>query len=223
MGLRLLPFRQYDEQDVVNMFALDSSVALDNTTQDGEGSNGVFVKITDGNLNQDTISYGTDSYLGKTDYSHVNGSMYPTVALTISGARAGELPLGITLNQTAKEDENGEKLLYNKTKKEELQAVLPGQSVPVATKGIFTISNSGFGGGLAQNFFTIGEGLTMHATLVGQITGASLTNTGGGHSSVEATASYQGKAFGKVLATGSRTSQGGITDQFAGDFVVVKI
>ena len=106
MGLRLLPFRQYDEQDVVNMFALNSSVALDNITQDGEGSNGVFVKITDGNITNDTITYGSDSYLGKTDYPHVNGTMYPTVDLTISGARDGDIPLGITLNQTAKEYEN---------------------------------------------------------------------------------------------------------------------
>ena len=97
MGLRLLPFRQYDEQDVVNMFALNSSVALDNITQDGEGSNGVFVKITDGNITNDTITYGSDSYLGKTDYPHVNGTMYPTVDLTISGARDGDIPLGITL------------------------------------------------------------------------------------------------------------------------------
>ena len=222
MGLRLLPFRQYDEQDVVNMFALNSSVALDNITQDGEGSNGVFVKITDGNITNDTITYGSDSYLGKTDYPHVNGTMYPTVDLTISGARDGDIPLGITLNQTAKEDENGEKLLYNKTKMEEAQAVLPGQAVPVATKGIFTISNSGFGGGLAVNHFTIGEGLVI-GTTVGQISGASITNTGGNHSTVQATDSFQGKVFGKVLATGIRTSQGGITDQFAGDFVVVQI
>ena len=105
---------------------------------------------------------------------------------------------------------------------EEAQSVLPGQAVPVATKGIFTISNSGFGGGLAVNHFTIGEGLVI-GTTVGQISGASITNTGGAHSSVQSTDSFQGKVFGKVLATGIRTSQGGITDQFAGDFVVVQI
>ena len=48
MALRLLPFRQYDEQDVVNLFALESGLALASTTGDGEGSNGVFVKVTNG-------------------------------------------------------------------------------------------------------------------------------------------------------------------------------
>ena len=43
MALRLLPFRQYDEQDVVNIYALESGVALDSTTGDSSGSNGVFV------------------------------------------------------------------------------------------------------------------------------------------------------------------------------------
>ena len=68
------------------------------------------------------------------------GDMYPTNSLLITGCsnETKGAVLGVTLNQTAKNDENGEKLLYNATKKRELQAVLPGQSVPVATKGIFT-------------------------------------------------------------------------------------
>ena len=43
MALRLLPFRQYDEQDVVNIFALTNGEVLESTTGDGAGSNGVFV------------------------------------------------------------------------------------------------------------------------------------------------------------------------------------
>ena len=138
MGLRLLPFRQYDENDVINMFALESNLALESTTGDGEGSNGVFVSVTTGDLVNDTISYTNDSYLGKTDYPFVGSDMYPSNPLTVSGTAVSLIPLGITLNQTAKNDENGEKLLYNAQKKEELQAVLPGQTVPIATKGIFT-------------------------------------------------------------------------------------
>ena len=143
MALRLLPFRQYDEQDVVNIFALQNADVLESTTTDGKGSNGVFVKVTDGNFNQDTVVYGTNAYLGKTDYPFVGGDMYPTNPLEVAAAGSGDAPLGLTLNQTAKTDENGEKLIYNATKKEELQAVLPGQSVPVATKGIFTIGING--------------------------------------------------------------------------------
>lgn len=206
MALRLLPFRQYDEQDVINLFALTDADVLESTTGDGNGSNGVFVKVSDGNFNQDVITYGSNSYLGKTDYPFVGGDMYPTNPLEVTPAASGDLPLGLTLNQTAKTDENGEKLLYNATKKEELQAVLPGQSVPVATKGIFTLAAEAFDG--AASLYTVGTGIKVSDNNEGKITGVAPTD---------------GSAFGTVIGTGSRSSQGGLTDQFAGEYIVVKI
>ena len=207
MALRLLPFRQYDEQDVVNLYALESTLALADTTVDDAGSNGVFVSISTGNFNAETITYGTDSYLGKSNYPFVGADMYPSNdALTIKAATNGSLPLGVTLNQTAKADENGEKLLYNTTKKEELQAVLPGQSVPVATKGIFTLADSAFDG--AASAYPVGTGIVISSSTDGKVTAGDPT---------------AGTAFGTVLGTGSRASQGGLTDQFAGDYIVVKI
>lgn len=205
MALRLLPFRQYDEQDVVNVFALQNADVLESTTGDGKGSNGVFVKVTDGNFDQDVITYGSNSYLGKTDYPFVGGDMYPTNPLEVAAAASGEIPLGLTLNQTAKTDENGEKLLYNATKKEELQAVLPGQSVPVATKGIFTLSANAIEGG-AASVFTIGDGFEV-----------------AGDGTVGPATVGSADSLGMVLGTGSRSSQGGLTDQFAGDYVIIKL
>lgn len=202
--LRLLPFRQYNEHDVVNMFALQGADVLESTTGDGKGSNGVFVKITDGNLDQDVITYGSNDYLGKTDYPFVGADMYPTNPLEIAAAASGEIPLGLTLNQTAKVDENGEKLIYNTTKKEELQAVLPGQSVPVATKGIFTLSTNGIEGGSASAF-TLGGGFEV-----------------AGDGTIGPADANSAESIGMVLATGSRSSNG-VTDQFAGDYVVVKL
>jgi len=203
MALRLLPFRQYDEQDVVNMFALESDLALPSTTGDGVGSNGVFVKVTDGNFDQDVITYDGNDYLGKTDYPFVGGDMYPSNPLTVAAVTDGEIPLGLTLNQTAKTDENGEKLLYNTTKKEELQAVLPGQSVPIATKGIFTLSAAAYDGAMA-----VGTGIAISAN-AGKVTGAAPTDS---------------TAFGTVIGTGSRaTTNGGLTDQFGGDYIIVKL
>jgi len=206
MALRLLPFRQYDEQDVVNLFALADDHVLDSTTGAGRGSNGVFVKVSDGNFNQDVITYGSNDYLGKTDYPFVGGDMYPTNPLEVTPAFSGEIPLGLTLNQTAKNDENGEKLLYNATKKEELQAVLPGQSVPVATKGIFTLATEAFDGG--ASLYTVGTGIRISNDNSGVVTGVAPTDT---------------EAFGTVIGTGSRSSQGGLTDQFDGDYIIVKI
>ena len=210
MALRLLPFRQYDEQDVVNIYALESGLALDSTTGDSSGSNGVFVKVGEGNFDLDPIAYGSDTYLGKTDYPFVGGDMYPVNQLEVTPAGSGELPLGVTLNQTAKTDENGEKLLYNSTKKEELQAVLPGQTVPVATKGIFTLSSNAFKGALASNKLGVGSGVIVATGTAdkGMITGANPHASG---------------VFATVLGTGSRTSKGGLTDQFDGEFVVIKI
>ena len=210
MALRLLPFRQYDEQDVVNLYALESGLALESTTGDGSGSNGVFVKVGEGNFDLDPIAYGDDSYLGKSSYPFVGGDMYPVNQLEVTPAGSGELPLGLTLNQTAKTDENGEKLLYNSTKKEELQAVLPGQTVPVATKGIFTLSSDAFKGALASNKLGVGSGIKMAtgANDKGMLTGDNPHASG---------------VFGTVLGTGSRTSKGGLTDQFDGEFVVIKI
>ena len=115
----------------------------------------------------------------------------------------------MTLLQTAKNDENGEKLLYNPTKQTELQAVLPGQAVPIAMHGIFTLSDSGFDGNATD--YTIGAPVKMSHINPGKLTGANHVqgHWGSGH-------------FGRVLGTGSRTNQGPTSDQFLGDYIVVK-
>ena len=208
MALRLLPFRQYDEQDVVNMFALNTGEALADTTIDGDGSNGVFVKISNGDLDADPVAYATHSSLGDTSAPFLGGSdMYPVnTALRVQAAGSGDSVLGLTLNQTAIADENGEKLLYNTTKKEELQAVLPGQTVPVATKGIFTLgANAIHAAGTA---LAVGGGFEVAAD-DGSIAGVA--------------DAMSADSLGLVLATGSRASSGGLTDQFVGDYVVVKL
>jgi len=206
MALRILPFRQYSDHDVVNMYAVVSADVLTSTTDTGAGDAGVFVKVSDGNFDNDPVTYQTNSYLGKTEYPFVGTTdMYPEVNLKITGATSGEIPLGMTLYQTAKNDENGEKLLYNPQKQEELQAMLPGQAVPVATKGIFTLAASAFDGGVAS--YAPGKGIRTSLLNAGKLTGA--LRADGIH------------VFGHVLGTGTRTSVGPTTDQFSGDYIVV--
>ena len=205
MALRILPFRQYSDHDVVNMYAVIGSDVLTSTTDTGAGDAGVFVKVSDGNFDNDPVTYQTNSYLGKTDYPFVGTTdMYPEVNLKITGSTSGEIPLGMTLYQTAKNDENGEKLLYNPQKQEELQAMLPGQAVPVATKGIFTLAASAFEGGVAG--YAPGKAIIASNTTAGKVTGA---------------LRGAAKTFGHVLGTGTRTSVGPTTDQFVGDYIVV--
>ena len=206
MSLRILPFRQYSDHDVVNLYALENNLVLDATTGTGGGDAGVFVKVSAGNFDADPITYQTNAYLGDTSYPFLGTTeMYPEVNLKITGASSGEIPLGLTLFQTAKNDENGEKLLYNPQKQTELQALLPGQAVPVATKGVFTISKDAFDGETSD--YTIGGGIQMSYTNVGKITGADRTADA---------------AFGSVIGTGVRSNVGNTTDQFSGEYMVVK-
>tara|TARA_B100000900_G_scaffold375510_1_gene357665 strand:- start:84775 stop:85398 length:624 start_codon:yes stop_codon:yes gene_type:complete len=205
MGLKILPFRQYDDHDVVNLYRVADGMVLDSTTGAGSGDAGTFVKVSAGDFSADPVAYSADSYLGKTDYPFVGRNQYPKVSLEVEPVGTGDSSLlGITLLQTAKNDENGEKLLYNPQKAAELQAALPGQAVPIATKGIFTISASAFQGALGGNT-TIGNGIKPAAG--GTVTGCATTDSA---------------CFGTIIGTGSRTSQNGVTDQFAGEYLVFK-
>lgn len=205
MANRLLPFRQYDEHDVVNMYALVDGSVNESVTGVGGGDAGVFVKVSAGNFDLDPVSYATDSYLGKTDYPYIGANSYPKVNLKVTPAASGDLTncLGLTLRQTAKTDENGEKLLYYRQKAEELMCVLPGQAVPVATRGIFTLGANAIDGTL-----TVGSGFKLSAN-AGKVTGCAHTDDG---------------KLGVVLGTGSRTtltSTANLSDQFLGNFAVV--
>jgi hypothetical protein len=201
MALRILPFRQYDDHDVINMFALESAYVNESTTESSLGDAGVFVTTSVGDFNADPVTYATDSYLGKTDYPFVGANQYPSVSLKIKPAVSGNACFGITLRQTAKFDENGEKLLYYPQKAEELQCVLPGQAVPVATRGVFTLFSSAFNGDLG-----VGSGVKL-STVSGSITGCAISDTA---------------RVGLVIGTGSRTS-GTTPDQFDGSYAVIAL
>jgi hypothetical protein len=72
--------------------------------------------------------------------------------------------------------------------------VLPGQSVPVATRGVFTLTSTAYDGSL-----TVGGGVKL-STTSGKLTGCTVTDTA---------------KVGLVIATGSRVAATA-ADQFAG-------
>lgn len=206
MSLRLYPFRQYSDVDVINMFASDTVDA--NPSTNGNGSAGVFVKVSAGNLDLDPIQYtATDitNTLGKSDYPFLGAVQYPAVPLQFTAATAGVPVLGLTLNQTLATDENGERLLYNPVKRAELQAVLTGQAVPVATRGIFTLSDSAIDWVDAN--MVVNSHLIISAN-AGKVSGllASAVSPITGTTSI----------IGRILGTGQRVSQNGKSDYFAG-------
>lgn len=207
MSLRTLPFRQYNDNDVINMFALGSAYINDSVTGSSYGDAGVFVTVESGNLNVDTITYDStfDSYLGKTAYPHVGVNQYPRVSLSIKPATSGDFLLGMTLRQTAKLDENGEKLLYYPQKAKELMCMLPGQAVPVATRGIFTLAASAFAGSVPA----IGSGLKLPSGVSGKLTGCSPVDAA---------------KVATVIATGSRTatvSTANLSDPLTGSYAII--
>ena len=216
MSLRTLPFRQYNETDVINMFALGTGFVNESVTDSSAtsyGEAGVFVTIESGNLNVDTITYDNAyaSYLGKTNYPHVGANQYPRVSISLKPATSGDALIGMTLRQTAKTDENGEKLLYYPQKAEELMCMLPGQAVPVATRGIFTLDDAAFtvaiGTGAGQ--IGIGSGLALSSGTSGRLTGCAITNPA---------------RVALVIATGSRTytaSTANLVDPLSGSYAII--
>lgn len=154
MANRLLPFRQYNEHFVVNMFALSTAhlnltdVTVNTHANSGLHDAGLLVKVSLGGSDLGA-GYGGDAalkgYMGETDYPHVGFNENPEAAGKFGPAGANDVILGVTLNQTLTYDENGEKMLYYRQKALEHQAVLPGEAVPILTKGIITVGENGMG------------------------------------------------------------------------------
>jgi hypothetical protein len=201
---RLLPFRQYDENDVINFYSLD--------TETGEA--GSVVKISDANLSDEPVKYvergDSDSFLNTLGKGL---SLYPEVPYKVtkcSTTGGGVKALGILLRDVRNKDENGENLLYYPQKKEELQCVVSGEAVPVATKGLFTINTRGLTNGLAPaiNSFAMPS---LNGTITGLVTTAAKHHEHHTHS------------IGRFIATGNRESQGSTTDAFAGAYAILKL
>ena len=89
MAIRILPFRQYAEQDVVNLYALKGTDVNDNLATKGNGDAGVFVSVSNGKLDDGPVTYASSSYLGKTDYPYVGRDQYPSVQLRAGAASTG--------------------------------------------------------------------------------------------------------------------------------------
>ncbi len=215
MAHRLLPFRQYDENDVVNLYSLDAnslstSLKLMDPNDDGANADGVLVKVTEGNMNLDTVDVGEDGRFQGSYNSPVGRNPYPTNPLKVAPAGSGDAVLGVTLRQTLSVDENGESLLFNPVKKDELNAVLSGQTVPVLTKGVIAVHENGVGGDGDE---AIGTKLAANA---GKFVPAKSDG-------------LDFAVIGTIIGTGSRgenkdNNYGGIrADQQSGKYYVIKL
>ena len=132
---RLAPFRDYDEHDVINLFAWDSGSAPSSFS--GRIAAGTVVKVKTGFSNTAELSFLGD--VGA-NYDNVVSQRYGVPAEISTAGETDAAPLGVTLYDVSEYDENGELLKFNPSKAAEMQACVMGQAIPVATKGIFLVN-----------------------------------------------------------------------------------
>lgn len=208
MAIRLLPFRQYDENDVVNLF---STTEVNSDPSKTVADAGALVKVSARDMDENPVNLVAGvGLLGKVDYPHVARNYYPEVPLkVVETAAKSDAPLGVTLAQTLSHDENDENLLRYPQKKAELFAVTSGEAVPIATKGIFTFHESAFDAAPTASSGWAGVGVTGGKMKAYADKAACVS---GGSTSV-----------GEILGVGTRTAQNGNADQFQGTYAVVRV
>ena len=118
------PFRDYDEHEVINLFAHSGALPA---------TKGTFVKVGQGwtTATQDL------QFLGPVGASYPNTvserfGVFPRVLTCASG----EAPLGMLLRDVREVDENGIPLKFNPTKATQMGCVVSGQAVPILKRGL---------------------------------------------------------------------------------------
>ena len=146
----LRPFRDYDEKDVINMFALDTADAIADggfpnllTSYDGRVTKGTLVGWAGGDAgwHSDVEPVEMTEAAGGLDPQNVTSQRYGVLS-QVRIVEAAEKVLGMLLNDVAVVDENGEQLKFNPRKASELEAVIEGQPVPIVTRGLFLIEDA---------------------------------------------------------------------------------
>ena len=155
---RLKPFRDYSEHDVINLFAFgDKDVTLGTTTVVYAGS---AVKVQTGWSNTNELQMLGD--VGAAYANTVSERYGVSADVQYTEGGADEAALGLTLYDVREYDENGEALKFNPRKQDELQSVLSGQAVPIATRGVFLMATGSWASSAGivqdQDVFATGNG-----------------------------------------------------------------
>lgn len=156
----LKPFRDYDEHEVINLFA----------HEDSDVNKGTFVTITvaDGNTNviQGANSPSTphQDYFGALSNVPSRATvMRETVTWKVASAAAGDTVLGMTLYDVKELNAYSEPFIYRpKHERIEQQVVVSGEAVPILTRGIVKLN--GFSGTPGPN-----SGAIIHPDLDGTL------------------------------------------------------
>lgn len=136
----LRPFRDYDEKDVINLYALTGYTAPINK--------GTLVKISGPGVQADGDAIEMLGPMGDFQPSNVVAQRYGVVPKITPISAQSDVVLGMTLFDVKEVDENGFPLKYYPRKAAEMEAVISGQAIPVVTRGIFAYSGVETGNGL---------------------------------------------------------------------------
>jgi hypothetical protein len=152
----LRPFRQVNEHDIIGLFAY-STADLSSTTV---ASKGAVVKIESGW--KATADLAISSDIGAS-FNNVTSPRF-NVPATVTLCGQTDTPIGIILQDVKNLDENGEPLKFNPRKAAEIGASIPGQTVPIATKGLFLLN------GIAGVSTSTAAGTKIHTSGAGALT-----------------------------------------------------
>lgn len=130
----LRTFRQYDEHDVINLFAWSGTTSTAGVLLQA----GKLVKVNTGfSAGNEPVDLDADA--GNAYGNTLSESWKLTANVALTGE--GDAPLGMALVAVRDLDENGEKLLYNPRKAAEMGVVIPGQSVPILSRGLVMVKS----------------------------------------------------------------------------------
>ena len=169
MAITLKPFRQFDEHDVINLFTYDVSATV---TAGVQANAGMIVGLTSGGWKagediHDLSATQPNAAVNNNSYGNTLSLRYNLLAEVAAFAGATDdgltipRPLGMLLHDVRTLDENGEDLRYYPRKADEMQVVVPGQAVPIVTRGMFLFHDTADSGDLSNA--TAGERLTATA------------------------------------------------------------
>ena len=127
--MKLKPFRDYQEHDVINLFAFNAA----------SGNRGALVSIVGPSGYISSQDLVTTSLTAEANVVSLRYSVASKVRYATSGEGKGEV-LGMMLYDTREYDYLGRPLIYDPTRKSEAQAVVSGEAVPVVRRGLFLIS-----------------------------------------------------------------------------------
>ena len=129
--MQLLPFRQYAEEDVINLYSL----------VEASGDAGCLTELVSFNPSEtdEMVDGGLAPYAGM--YSPRIATK-AKIQLATSGSEAKGV--GMALWNVRETDDLGRKLILDNQRYNELQVVISGQTLPVLRRGIVTVK--GFAG-----------------------------------------------------------------------------